>query len=136
MLGDSEQSYEARTSSPAGGGLLVQSERRRRWSSEDKLRIVRETLEPGAIVSLVARRHDIGTGQLYTWRRQLLAGAMSGFVPVELAPPEPAITAVTDNSRVGLIEIVTVGGTQIRVDRHVDRTALKTVLSVISEAGR
>jgi transposase len=34
-------------------------------------RVVKETTQPGVIVSAVARRHGIGTGQLYTWRKQL-----------------------------------------------------------------
>ncbi len=44
----------------------MRAERRRRWSSEEKLRIVRETLRPGAVASVVADQHGIGTGLLYT----------------------------------------------------------------------
>ncbi|WP_372731400.1 transposase [Novosphingobium sp.] len=54
------------------GAVLVRVERRRRWSDDEKLAILKETTEPGAIIAAVARRHRIGTGQLYTWRRQLL----------------------------------------------------------------
>ena len=60
--------------------------RRRRWSEVDKLSIVRESLEPGAIVAAVARRHDINSGLLYTWRRILLGEVMSAFVPVTVGP--------------------------------------------------
>lgn len=65
-----------------GGGAIIRGERRRRWIDEEKLAILRETTQPGAIVALVARRYGIETGQLYTWRKQLLGGAMAGFVPV------------------------------------------------------
>ena len=51
-------------------------ERRRRWASAQKLRIVQETLEPGAVATLVARRYGISTGLLYTWRKQALAGVI------------------------------------------------------------
>ena len=62
----------------------MRPERRRRWNAEEKFGIVRETLAPGAIVTEVARRHGIGTGLLYSWRKQALAGAMSGFMPVQI----------------------------------------------------
>ena len=67
---DMEQSNERCMSGRRDGGALVRVERRRRWSDEEKLAILKETTEPGAIMAMVARRHEIGTGQLYTWRRQ------------------------------------------------------------------
>ena len=65
--------------------------RRRIWPDEDKLRIVRETLDAGAVVQVVADRNGVSTGQLYTWRKELLA--VSGFVPVAVAPEVPRIEA-------------------------------------------
>src|SRR3982751_4649347 len=53
---------------------------------EDNLRMVRETLQPGAVVQAVADRYGVSTGQLYTWRKEMLAAAVSGFVPVAVAP--------------------------------------------------
>ena len=68
-----ECSYEARKSAPKERvEVTMRPERRRRWSSEEKLRIVRETLRPGAVASVVADQHGIGTGLLYTWRKQML----------------------------------------------------------------
>ena len=61
------------------------SERHRRWRPDEKLRMVRETLRPGAVLAEVARRHGIGTGLLYTWRREMLATEMAGFAPVQVA---------------------------------------------------
>ena len=43
---------------------------RRRWSADDRARILEETLVPGAVVSAVARRHDLTPQQLFTWRRE------------------------------------------------------------------
>src|SRR3569833_2466147 len=84
-------SYEARKSPArrgAGPGVevRVRAVRRRNWSTEDKLRIVRETLEPGAVAKAVADRHGISTGLLFTWRKEMLATAVSGFVPVDVVP--------------------------------------------------
>lgn len=124
---DMDQSYEPRTSARRDGGAVVRVERRRHWSDEEKLAILKETTQPGAIMAVVARRYGIGTGQLYTWRKQLLRGAMAGFVPVELAPAEPPITS----PEIGRIEISGSGRFTISVDRLVDREALKLVLEVV-----
>jgi transposase len=50
--------------------LITGTGRRRRWSSEDKARIVVESLEPGVSVSEVARRHELSPQQLFEWRRK------------------------------------------------------------------
>src|SRR6185503_20787410 len=64
--------------------IRVGVERRRRWGREDKLRIVRESLAPNVVVTEVARRHEVSTGLLYTWRKQALAGLLGGFMPVRI----------------------------------------------------
>jgi transposase len=71
--------------------VITSVERRRRWSRDEKLRIVAESSRPGRTASQVAREHGIAPGQLFIWRRQLLAEAIAhgvgsdGFVPVEIA---------------------------------------------------
>lgn len=126
---DMEQSNEPRKGARRDGGAVVRVERRRNWSDEEKLAILKETTQPGVIVSAVARRHGIGTGQLYTWRKQLLRGAMAGFVPVELVQPEPA-GKVSDPGR---IDIRRGGDFTVSVDRLVDRQALRLVLEIVGE---
>ena len=49
--------------------LITGTGRRRRWSDDDKARIVVESLRPGANVSEVARRHGLSPQQLFGWRR-------------------------------------------------------------------
>src|SRR5215213_5771181 len=71
--------------------------RRRRWSLEDKARIVAESLDPATTSSAVARRYGLHVSQLFVWRQQLAASAAPkapAFVPVVLAedgavPAEP-----------------------------------------------
>jgi transposase len=128
---DIEQSNEPRMSSRHDGAVLVRVERRRRWSDDEKLAIVKETTEPGAIMAVVARRHGIGTGQLYTWRRQLLRGAMAGFMPVELVPDAPAVASHAQ----GRIDIRAPGGFTVSIDSQVDRVALKMVLELVGGLG-
>ena len=72
-------------------------ERRRRWSREAKLRIVRESLAPGAVVSEVARRNEVAASLIYVWRRQALAGLLDGFHPVRIiAEPQGAPVDTAD----------------------------------------
>jgi transposase len=65
---------------------------RRRWSADDRARIVGETLEPGAVVSEVARRHGLTPQQLFTWRREAREAAqgLPVFVPAVI-DPEPRV---------------------------------------------
>ena len=130
-------SYEVRKRSrrgdaPAAVEVGVRAERRRKWSTEDKLRIVRETLEPGAVAKAVAERHGIGTGLLFTWRREMLAAAMSGFVPAEVVTEAPRIEAPareTTTKASGVIEVALPSGTTVRVIGRVDAAVLRGVLA-------
>jgi len=56
-------------------------ERRRRWSEEERGRILTEAFSPGACVASVARRHDVSTGLIYTWRRNLCAARAEAASP-------------------------------------------------------
>jgi len=71
--------------------ILTGVERRRRWSSEEELEILREASAPGSSVGAVARRHDISRSQVYQWRRAFRTGrlrsesfAVVDFLPVEV----------------------------------------------------
>ena len=77
------------TDDAKGGGyrrveVLTGPGRRRRWSDDEKARIVAETLEPGAVVAEVARRWQVCPQQIFTWRREMRGGpsAPLGFVPI------------------------------------------------------
>jgi len=128
--------------------ILVRADRRRSWTREQKREIVAESLGPELTPADVARKHGISTGQLYTWRRQMvsLQGAVSTkpmprFAAVELSapPPTPDPTTMASPSSApparsnGLIEIVLPGGVLVRVDAHVDGRALRRVLGVLGE---
>ncbi|MBR0984284.1 transposase [Bradyrhizobium liaoningense] len=57
--------------------VLSGPERRRRWTSAEKLRIVEESLAPGASIVEVARRHDVHRNLVTAWRRQVHTGVLS-----------------------------------------------------------
>lgn len=117
--------------------VITRGERRRRWSVEEKQAIVAESLEPGASITAIARRHGIGTGQLYGWRHQFLGDRPGGsmqFARVELIR-EPhrlsaPVTAASDKLS-GQIEIVLPGGISVRVGTQVDGQALRRVLAAL-----
>src|SRR5215203_1475721 len=83
--------------------------RRRRWSLEDKARIVAESLDPATTSSAVARRHGLHASQLFVWRQQLQRSAPSaetiggpGFVPVLLAEDSTAPTEPVGRMEIAL----------------------------------
>src|SRR5919202_286214 len=70
--------------------VVTRGERRRIWSDEQKRLILVEAMQPGAMVAEVARRWGIGTGLIYTWRRQMREGEL-GAMPV----PAPTFAQVS-----------------------------------------
>ena len=67
--------------------VITSVQRRRRWSGPEKMRMVEETYEPGATVSLVARRHGVAPNQLFTWRRLAAEGALTATTAGEEVVP-------------------------------------------------
>ena len=66
--------------------LITSVERRRRWSSAEKARLVAAMNEPGAVVSEIARREGVDASLLYCWRRQFAAQReTAAFVPVRVS---------------------------------------------------
>jgi transposase len=67
--------------------VIASVQRRRRWSAAEKMRMVEETYQPGATVSLVARQHGVGPNQLFTWRRLAAQGALTAAAAGEDVVP-------------------------------------------------
>jgi transposase len=118
--------------------LITSVERRRRWSRDEKLRIVAESAQSGRSTSQVARDHSIAPGQLFTWRRQLLAEAIANgatsdaFVPVMIANESKTEAlsgpAVSDER---VIEIRLSNGIVIRVGNAIEVEPLRRVLTAV-----
>ena len=123
--------------------VITGTGRRRRFSEDDKARIIEETLVPGAVVSDVARRHGLSPQQLFTWRRE---ARRRHVVPVPDAAPAFVPAVISESSRKdrgnggrqvvrrrrgsqvsGIIE-VEIDGVTVRVGRGADA---KTVAAVI-----
>jgi len=133
--------------------IITHGERLRSWTREQKREIVAESLGPALTPTKVARKYAINSGQLYTWRWELLSNqhvtqvsrVVSRFAQVELksAPPQPVTAPVADgqphqavpstsaSTPSGRREITLPGGVVLRVDADVDGTALRGMLAVL-----
>jgi transposase len=109
--------------------VLSGPERRRRWALSEKASIVEESLRPGAVVTAVARRHDVHPNLLHHWRRQARRGLEGGrglnLLPVVVAP-----SARSGSQASGSIEIE-LADARVRVDASVDEAALGRVLRAL-----
>ena len=117
--------------------VLTGPGRRRRWSADEKARIVAETLVPGARVSEVARRWQVCSQQVFGWRRAMrldlssVAGttttpATPSFVPI-VSEAIPAATVQRATSAALGIE-VKLAGAVVRVSSGMDDTAQLTAV--------
>ena len=101
---------------------VVEVGRRRRWSVEEKLRIVAECDLAGAVPADVARRYDISTGLLYTWKRMAQgrparSAESVALVPVHVAEPAPPPRGCPP--RAAKMEVGLPGGSKLKVDASV-----------------
>ena len=139
--------------------LITGTGRRRRWSTDEKARILVESLRPGANISEVARRNGLSPQQLFGWRREVrepepapspvrkrgrpkkVRGAPADtatphFAPIVIAAPAaspPSGGSPPDRSPPCTIEI-TIGDAVVRVRGQVDIALLAAVLRAVRRA--
>ena len=126
--------------------IITGVERRRRWSVEEKLRIVAETEELGSGIADIARRYEISRGLLWNWRSQVRRGVLRPeappvFLPVQTirepangdgaGPVEPSSIRSTEQVTDGKIEITLPDGTSIKVGHDVGLVTLRRVMTVL-----
>lgn len=118
---------------------VIETGRRRRWSEDEKLRIVAESYAGPRRVASTARRHGISRSLLTTWRRAWRAGLLGGDVAPEFSPvivaPDPAPMAPVGHDAaaqtIGRMEIELGSGQRIVVGADVDGPALARVLAAL-----
>ena len=128
--------------------VITGSGGRRRFSDDEKARIIEEALVPGAVVSAVARQNGLTPQQLFTWLRQVRRRTgterteLASFVPavVESAVPAKAVRRSGLRKRerasardTGMIEIET-GGMTVRIARGADVKAVAAVMAALKAA--
>lgn len=115
---------------------------RRRWTVEQKLAILRDAFGPDGSVRTACEQHEIGSGLIYTWRRQAMSGELTGtrtralpisgpaFAEVEVS--ELAVPVFSPPGGSGQIGIELPSGVRLTVDAAVDADALARVIGVLS----
>ena len=119
--------------------VLTGPGRRRKWSDDDRARIVAEALVPGAVVTEVTRRRQISPQQLFDWRRQARIGvkatasAVTDFVPIvpEAAEAASQLVVPTTPTRAPPLVEVRLAGAVLRVAPGTDMDLLAAVLRAI-----
>ena len=126
--------------------IITGVERRRRWSLEEKIRIVAETEQPGFGIAEIARRYEISRGLLWNWRNQVRRGvlrpeALPVFLPVQTIREsangdgaghvELSSARRTEQATDGKIEITLPDGTSIKVGHDVGLATLRRVMAVL-----
>jgi transposase len=126
--------------------VITGTGRRRRFSDDDKARIVEETLVAGAVVSDVARRNGLSPQQLFTWRREArhhqvtpAPKAAPVFVPAVVHEAgrdgsgkvgKPAVRRRGGRQISGIIE-VEIDGVTVRVGSGADAKTVAAVIRVL-----
>src|SRR5580698_9987199 len=114
---------------------VVETGRRRRWSDDEKLRIVLESLETPRAISSTARRHGISRSLLMTWRRAFRPepigpNVQNGFVRAVVAAAETI--AAEPGARASGRMVIEIGkDCRVIVDAGVDAAALGRVLAIL-----
>lgn len=116
---------------------VVETGRRRRWSDDEKLRIVLESLRVPRAISSTARRYGISRSLLMQWHKLFCSapdGAeaeLTSFVPATVAPDPSAAPTVPAVPASGRMVIVVGKDCRVIVDAGVDAAALARVLKVL-----
>jgi transposase len=115
--------------------VITSVERRRRWTTAAKEQLVAASLEPGAVVSALAREAGLHPSQLHKWRRQLCArpATAAGFAPVRIVG-EPAASGLP--AAVGVIEIELAGGTRVRITGSVEAGTVSAAVGALAAKER
>jgi transposase len=116
------------------GDFAPSVRRRRSWTLDEKRRIVEESLEDGASIAEVARRHELNANLLFTWRRQMGVGSTERQDPMEMVPVTIARGLAAEGhcpDAAGQMEIVLSEGDRIIVWGDVETAALTRVLKAL-----
>lgn len=104
---------------------------RRRWTVEQKLAVLRDAFGPEGCVRAACERHDVGSGSIYTWRRQAMSGELAGVR--KLAEPAFAEVQISEQPALPAPTVAAVGGTV--VEAFVTRARLAVGETVLIHGG-
>ena len=116
--------------------VITGTGRRRQWPDDVKAAIVAETLQEGAVITEIARRHRVSASQIFTWRKKAreraaaLTAEAASFAPVVMQHPpvQPASTGSLSSPPVIDVEI---NGARLRIPPNASRDAIFAVIEAV-----
>jgi transposase len=123
-----------------GGDVdIILGKARRRWSVEEKRALVAETFLPGSSVNGVARRHEINTNMLFSWRKRFRTKLgfakepdCASFAAVAIAAPETSVATNALPRGETRIEVAFAGGARMTVTGAADPALVKAVTKALA----
>ena len=120
---------------------VVETGRRRRWSEDEKLKLVLESLQAPRQVAATARRYGVSRSLLLRWRRSFRpepkdAAYQTGFVPAMVVAESGPTPGPVGPAGGGVIEIEFAAGARMRITGAVDAATLTTALAVLATGRR
>lgn len=120
---------------------MAERRKRRKWSAEEKCRIVAQTKVPGVSVPQVAHRYDVNANLIFKWVRDARynSGSADGpevmsFLPVEVAPRLPTAEPAQEHSvERGSIKIILTNGHHLEIRGAFDTEAVVRLARGLSE---
>lgn len=120
---------------------MADRRKRRKWSDEEKARIVAQTRVPGVSVPEVAHRYDVNANLIFKWIRDPRYGSSFdnepealSFLPVEVAPPSTTVEPMQEHSvEPGSIKIVLANGHHLEISGAFDTDAVVRLVRGLSQ---
>lgn len=113
--------------------MITGTGRRRKWPEDVKEAIVAETLQEGAVITEIVRRHRVSSSQIFTWRKkareQTLANQATSFAPVVVEPEQTPLPS-SKQPPSAMIEIE-VEGARLRIPPNASRDTIFAVIEAV-----
>ena len=116
--------------------MITGTGRRRQWPDDVKAAIVAETLQEGAVITEIARRHRVSASQIFAWRKKardraaVLSAEEASFVPVALQAQSVQPTAPDVPSPSPMIELE-LHGVRLRIPPNASRDTIFAVIEAV-----
>ena len=121
-------------SSQTDKGWEAVEAKRRKWSAEERLRIVQASMKGGTTVDAIAKVYGVNTSQIYDWRKQYRQGMQgsktSTLLPVQVT--EAAESAVPDAKQQHCGVVIEARNTRVTLNGCIDVAVIRAVLESLA----
>jgi transposase-like protein len=120
-------------STPSSGKPQQPPVERRKWSPDERQRIVEASWKPGASVDAAARKHGVSASQIYQWRKRHRKQAQSckpaALLPVEVVEGIQTAPAAKENE----FRVIEARGTRVTLNGNVDAGLIRILLECLAQ---